>query len=111
MELSVVWLNYNSGSFLSIARASLLSVLKQDAELDLHLVDNCSRDESGKVLYELARKNITPGKRLHFLRADRNLGYAGGMTYGYLSISAPSGAICFVANDVVLRFDKNYKKI
>jgi len=95
-RIGVVWLNYNSSTFLEIALNSLASVIENDPEL-IVFVDNNSTDKSDERL-KLLLKN-----KGYFIKVNENKGYAGGMNVGYQVIVRHGlKYIAFVTNDVVI---------
>jgi len=65
--------NYNSGEE-TTAAVSSLRALKNDADLDIVVVDNCSSDGSGERLRDSLSASVT-----EVLLLDCNRGFAAGM--------------------------------
>lgn len=68
VKLSVIIVNFNSGDYLSHCLESLVTV-KDEADLEIYVVDNASSDDSLK----LAQKNF---KGVNYIAAGSNLGFA-----------------------------------
>jgi len=96
MDVSIIWLNYNSRPILDLAKRSLESVLTLDYDsYEVIMVDNASTDGSDQYLISLVSKE----KNIKFLKLKENLGYAGGMNEGFKH--AKSRYVAFITNDVV----------
>jgi GT2 family glycosyltransferase len=96
MDVSIVWLNYNSRPILDLAERSLESVLTLDYDsYEVIIVDNGSTDGSDQYLLSLVNKE----KNVKFLKLKENLGYAGGMNEGFKH--AKGRFVAFITNDVV----------
>jgi len=96
MDVSIVWLNYNSRPILDLAKRSLESVLTFDYDsYEVIMVDNASTDGSDQYLLSLVDKE----KNVKFLKLKENLGYAGGMNEGFKH--AKGRFVAFITNDVV----------
>ena len=79
-KLSVVITNYNYAAFVATA---IDSVLSQDVEIELVVVDDCSKDNSRDIIRSY-------GDRIIPVLQDVNQGHGGGFNAGYaLSRDAP----------------------
>jgi len=74
-EVSVITLNWNQHPF---TVDCVNSVLKQEGDFEIIVVDNDSTDESVKIFEKEFGKN----KRVKIIKAGENLGYAGGNNLG-----------------------------
>ena len=99
-KVSIIWLNYNSMGFISIAKKGLESISQVDLPIELILVDNCSTDGSFKVLVEYV-KNLDM-KNIKILRLRKNLGFTGGNNVGYRYVSPKSKYIALINNDCII---------
>ncbi len=66
--VSVVIVNYNSGSYAKICIESLLK--QQDVQLEIIIVDNSSKDDSIAILSNAFKSSIT------LIKSEENLGFA-----------------------------------
>jgi GT2 family glycosyltransferase len=97
MDVSIIWLNYNSKPILDLAKRSLESVLTLDyPSYETIIVDNASTDGSDQDLLSIVDKE----KNVSFLKLRTNLGYAGGMSEGFKH--AKGRYVAFITNDVVI---------
>lgn len=70
LKLSLVILNYNTGDFLNKCLKSLEEI-KDEAVLDIWVVDNLSTDDS----FQEAQKTYPA---IHYIKNEQNLGFSGG---------------------------------
>ena len=109
---SIIWLNYNSASFINVALKSLDSVLQIDYDdYELIVVDNGSTDGSFERIREYVEKHKKSGIKIKFVRSCRNLGYAGGMNLGWEARSRDSKYVVFLNNDLIVEYDSLRKII
>ncbi|MEM1546867.1 MAG: glycosyltransferase [Candidatus Methanomethylicia archaeon] len=97
-KVSILWLNYNSLSFIDIVLESLQAVNELDyPNYELIVVDNASTDGSHKVI-----KNFI-GKISHakFIRLERNLGFTGGNNVAYRLRDPESNYVVLLNNDAI----------
>jgi len=85
-KVSIIWLNYNSARFLSLALRSLKSLFDLDYDnYEIIIVDNASTDGSFEAIKDFAERLKPSSVRVRFVRSDRNRGYSGGMNLGWLA--------------------------
>jgi len=78
VRASLIWLNYNSSSFIDIALRSIESALSLDFDdYEVIVVDNASGDGSFEVIRKLVEGRKPSSVRVKFVRSDANGGYAG----------------------------------
>jgi len=97
MDVSIIWLNYNSKPILDLAKRSLESVLALDyPSYETIIVDNGSTDGSDQDLLSIVDKE----KNVSFLKLRTNLRYPGGMNEGFKH--AKGRYVAFITNDAVV---------
>ena len=101
-KLSIIWLNYNSKNFLSIALKSIESTLNLDLPIELVVVDNGSTDGSFEKIYDYLINNLTSNVKLKIVRLRRNLGFTGGNNIGFIHTSPQVKYIVLMNNDLIL---------
>ena len=102
VSASIVWLNYNSASFIDIVLSSLESFLNLDFnDYELIIVDNASTDGSFERIKRFLEERRVSDVRVRIIRNDKNLGYAGGMNVGWEARDPDSKYVAFVNNDLV----------
>lgn len=97
-QVAVIMLNWNTPE---MTISAINSVLQSDyPDFSIHLTDNGSRDNS----FEIIEKEFD--NRIHLYKSERNLGYAGGMSYCLQQCEKLSpGYFLIMNNDTIL--DKN----
>jgi len=102
-RISVIWLNYNSAKFLSLALRSLKSLFELGYNnYEIIIVDNASTDGSFEAVKGFVERFKPSGARVRFVRSDRNRGYSGGMNLGWLARDPGSKYVAFLNNDLVV---------
>ncbi|MEM4970747.1 MAG: glycosyltransferase family 2 protein [Sulfolobales archaeon] len=97
--VAIVWVNYNSMSFIDLAKRSLRAIASLDyRDFSLVFVDNGSNDGSYEVLRGYVKELRIDVK---IVRLEHNIGFPGANNIGYLAM--PSDAQYYVAinNDAV----------
>jgi GT2 family glycosyltransferase len=103
VKASLIWLNYNSLSFMDIALKSIESVLNLDFnDYEVIVVDNASNDGSFEKIKEFAKEKKPSGVKVKFIRSDVNKGYAGGMNLGWEARDEDSKYVAFLNNDIII---------
>jgi glycosyltransferase involved in cell wall biosynthesis len=84
VRASLIWLNYNSSSFIDIALKSIESVLSLDFDdYGVIVVDNASGDGSFERIRKFVEERKPGNVRVKFVVSDANRGYAGGINLGW----------------------------
>jgi GT2 family glycosyltransferase len=95
-RVSVIVLNYNGES---VIERCLRSVVRQEySNFETIVVDNCSSDNSVKIIQSLI-------PRVRLIENRRNLGYTGALNAAVLQTSKYSELLAIVTDDVVLSTD------
>lgn len=100
--VSILWLNYNSLSFIDTAFESLEHILNLEySNYELIVVDNNSVDGSLEKIEEFL--NHIRQKRLNIkvFRLTKNLGFAGGNNVAYLARNSESKYVVLLNNDAI----------
>jgi GT2 family glycosyltransferase len=99
-DLSVIVLNYNSGTYLnscleSISKSSLGKYL-----VEVITVDNCSTDNS----FNLAKSGKYSNQNINFIfiKAEKNNGFAAGNNFGLKKVSLSSRYVLFLNPDTTI---------
>jgi len=101
-KISVIWLNYNSKKFLSLALASLNSMFNMDFEnFEIIIVDNVSTDGSFESIVKFVNSKGRMRHKLRIIRSDKNRGYSGGMNLGWEARDHDSKYVAFLNNDFI----------
>jgi len=100
-RVSLIWVNYNSGSFLEIAKESLLALAELDyPSYEVIVVDNGSNDASREYVREIAEKY-----RFKFIGLARNLGFTGGNNVGFRARDKEAKYVVLINNDAIVYKD------
>lgn len=100
-KVSILWVNFNSSSFIDLAKESLKAVENLDySNFELVFVDNSSVDGSYAIL-----KNYLLKTRIDFklIRLQKNFGFTGGNNIAFSSINPDSNYVVLLNNDAVPR--------
>jgi GT2 family glycosyltransferase len=98
---SILWLNYNSSSFIDVALESLQGIMDLDySNYELIVVDNCSTDRSFNVIKSFIENKMS-NIRVKVIRLDKNLGFTGGNNVAYRARNQESKYIVFLNNDAI----------
>jgi len=98
-KVSILWLNYNSSSFMELAAESLRGVEDLDyPNYELIVVDNCSSDGSFKAVTDILAKMRC---RARMIRLAKNLGFTGGNNIAYRARYPNSEYVALLNNDAV----------
>lgn len=99
--VSILWLNYNSSSFMDVALESLEGVVDLDySNYELIVVDNCSTDTSFNVIRGFIEKRMS-AKDVKIIRLDKNVGFTGGNNIAYRARNHESKYVVFLNNDAI----------
>jgi GT2 family glycosyltransferase len=108
-KVTLIWLNYNSKHFMSLALKSLESLFELNyPNYEVVIVDNHSTDGSFDEIKNAAEKHMhrVPTK---IIRTEKNLGFTGGNNVGFKARDKDSKYVVLVNNDFIL--DPNYLEI
>jgi GT2 family glycosyltransferase len=98
---SILWLNYNSSSFIDIALESLQGVANLNySNYELIVVDNSSTDESLSIIRHFIEKKMSAIK-VKIIRLNKNIGFTGGNNVAYRARSPESKYVCFLNSDAI----------
>ncbi|MEM0211667.1 MAG: glycosyltransferase family 2 protein [Candidatus Methanomethylicia archaeon] len=98
-KVSILWLNYNSLSFIDIVLESLQAVNELDyPNYELIVVDNGSTDGSFKIIRDFVDKMNVKNK---VIKLDKNLGFCGGNNVAYKARDKDSKYVVLLNNDAV----------
>lgn len=107
-KVSILWLNYNSHSFIDIVLQSLQNIKDLDyPNYELIVVDNNSIDES----YKIIRKFVEKMYNAKFIRLEKNLGFTGGNNVAYRARDPESKYIVLLNNDAIPHQDSLKKMV
>lgn len=100
-RVSIIWVNYNSENFISIAMKSLESLVEMNyTTYEIIIIDNHSTDKSFKII-----KRYVESKRDHLkikiYRTKKNVGFTGGNNIGLRMRDKDSKYIVLVNNDAI----------
>ena len=102
-KVSILWVNYNSSSFMQLAQESLKAIKDLDySNFELIIVDNGSGDGSFAVIKDFIEKNHINNR---IIQLGRNLGFTGGNNAAYAARDRDSKYIILLNNDAVPRQD------
>lgn len=108
-KVTILWLNFNSYSFMNLAIESLQAVKDLDySNYELIIVDNGSVDASIKNIKDFVEQNNIRAK---VIQLGRNLGYTGGNNVGYLARDPGSKYLVLLNNDAVPKRDSLKKLV
>ncbi|MEM2507147.1 MAG: glycosyltransferase family 2 protein [Nitrososphaeria archaeon] len=100
-KVSILYINYNSSSFIDIVLESLQAVKDLDyPNYEVIIVDNSSTDNSYGVIKSFVNGAKIPMKLIHL---HRNLGFTGGNNIAYTYRDPQSKYIVLLNNDAVPR--------
>jgi GT2 family glycosyltransferase len=100
-RVSLIWVNYNSGRFLEIAKESLLALAELDyPSYEVIVVDNGSNDASRDYVREIAEKY-----RFKFIGLEQNLGFTGGNNVGFRARDKEAKYVVLINNDAIVYKD------
>ena len=103
VRASLIWLNYNSSSFIDIALRSIKSALRLDFDYyEVVIVDNASSDGSFERIRKFIEEKKPSNVRVKFVESDVNRGYAGGMNLGWEARDLEAKYVAFLNNDLIL---------
>lgn len=98
-KVSILWLNYNSSSFMDIVLESLQGVNDLNySNYELIVVDNGSTDTSYKTIRDFVSRMHIKNK---VIRLPKNLGFTGGNNIAYKARDKDSEYIVLLNNDAV----------
>jgi len=100
--VSVVIPNYNSGKYL---REAILSVLEQNVDLEVIVIDDASKDKSIDMIRDL----MDAHPEIHLLKNDKNLGIASARNQGVLA--SRGEYVAFLDADDLWEKDKLEKQL
>lgn len=99
-KVSILWLNYNSISFINLALKSLQGIKDLNyPNYELILVDNNSKDGSFEIIKNYAEKEF--GSKSKIIKLNRNLGFCGGNNVAYSTRDKNSKYIVLLNNDAI----------
>jgi GT2 family glycosyltransferase len=102
-KASILWVNYNSSSFIDLVLESLQAVKDLDyPNYELIIVDNGSVDDSFNTIKEFINKSNIKSR---LIRLDKNLGFTGGNNVAYAARDPNSKYIVLLNNDAVPKKD------
>lgn len=108
-KVSILWLNYNSSSFIDLVLESLRAIRDLDfSNYELIVVDNGSVDDSFAIIESYIKKNAIKSK---IIPLHRNFGYTGGNNVAYTSRDLDSKYIVLLNNDAVPKQDSLRKLV
>jgi GT2 family glycosyltransferase len=111
VKASLIWLNYNSLSFIDIALKSIDSLLNLDFdEYEVIIVDNASNDGSFEKIKNYVEEHRPSDVRVKFVISNVNRGYAGGNNLGWEARDPESKYAVFLNNDLIVELE-SLKKI
>jgi len=102
-KVTVIWLNYNSTSFLDLVQRSLKSLLQLNYEnMRIIVVDNASNDDSFEIIKNFIEGNKPSNIQIKVVRSDMNRGYSGGINLGWIERDSESKYVVFLNNDLIV---------
>ncbi|MEM3834112.1 glycosyltransferase family 2 protein [Pyrobaculum sp.] len=105
-KVSVIWLNYNSYSFIDVVLKSISSLLNLNySNFEIIIVDNASTDGSFEIITKYVELNKPSDVKVKIIRNDKNLGYTGGNNIGWEARDPESKYVVFINNDVIAHPD------
>jgi GT2 family glycosyltransferase len=111
-KVSIIWLNYNSARFLSLALNSLKSLFDLNYDnYEIIIVDNASSDGSFEAIKNFVEHHKPSNMKVRIIRSKRNRGYSGGNNLGWTNIDPSSKYVVFINNDLIVEPDSLYKII
>jgi GT2 family glycosyltransferase len=101
--VSILWVNYNSSSFINLALESLQAIKDLDyPNYEVIIVDNGSVDGSFEIIKKLVHKYKIKSK---LIQLQRNFGFTGGNNVAYAARDPNSKYIVLLNSDAVPRKD------
>lgn len=108
-KVSILWINYNSSSFIDLALESIQAVKELDySNYELIIVDNGSVDDSPKTIKNLVEKVELKSK---IIKLKENRGYTGGNNIAYAARDPDSKYIVLLNSDAVPQKDSLRKLV
>jgi GT2 family glycosyltransferase len=102
-KVSILWVNYNSLSFINLALESLQAIKNLDyPNYELIVVDNGSVDGSFEIIKKFINESNIKSK---LIRLNRNLGFTGGNNVAYAARDPNSKYVVLLNSDAVPRKD------
>jgi len=100
-KVSILWLNYNSSSFMNLALESIQAVKDLDyVNYEFMIVDNASNDGSFKNIVRFVDHIHLKTK---VIKLEKNLGYTGGNNVAYSARDPDSKYVILLNNDAIPR--------
>lgn len=98
--VSILWINYNSASFIELVLESLRGIRNLEyPNYELIIVDNHSNDGSFEIIKNYVEKEF--GSKSKIIRLSRNIGFCGGNNCAYKAKSNGSKYIVLLNNDAI----------
>ncbi|MGB9841203.1 MAG: glycosyltransferase family 2 protein [Candidatus Bathyarchaeales archaeon] len=98
--VSILWLNYNSASFIELALKSLQGVKNLDySNYELIIVDNNSKDGSSEIIKAYAEKEF--GSKSKIIQLNRNMGFCGGNNIAYRARNKDAKYVVLLNSDAI----------
>jgi len=108
-KVSILWINYNSSSFINLALESLYAIKNLDyPNYELIIVDNASTDDSLEIISKFVKSHQIKSK---IIRLEKNAGYTGGNNAAYRARDPDSKYIVLLNNDAVPKRDSLRKLV
>jgi GT2 family glycosyltransferase len=108
-KVSILWINYNSSSFIDLALESIRAVKDLDySNYELIIVDNGSVDDSLKTIKSFVEKMEIKSK---IIELKKNRGYTGGNNIAYAARDHDSKYIVLLNSDAVPQKDSLRKLV
>ncbi|MEM2999371.1 MAG: glycosyltransferase [Candidatus Bathyarchaeia archaeon] len=98
--VSILWLNYNSASFIELVLKSLQGVKNLDyPNYELIIVDNNSKDGSSEIIKAYAEKEFVSKSKI--IQLNRNMGFCGGNNIAYKARNIHAKYVVLINNDAI----------
>lgn len=98
-KVSILWVNYNSSSFIDLVLESLQAVKDIDyPNYELIIVDNATTDGSLKIISDFIKQHRINSK---IIQLQKNVGYTGGNNVAYQARDPESKYVVLLNNDAV----------
>lgn len=108
-KVSVLWVNYNSSSFIDLALESIRAVKGLDySNYELVIVDNGSVDDSFETIKSFIERVHVKSK---IIKLEKNVGYTGGNNIAYAAREPDSRYIVLLNSDAVPQKDSLRKLV